>query len=97
VVRFLLAIWLAAFAAQTTDLFASVIPDGCVEETRGSAGDACPENCARCVCCARLPVFVPQLLAPVPADTGGATEPPAPLAPSTNAPPLGILHVPKAH
>jgi hypothetical protein len=97
VVRLFLAIWLAAFAAQTTDLVASVIPDNCIEESRGSSADPCPENCVRCVCCARLSVFVPQVLAPEPADTGGVTEPLPPLDPSTNALPLGILHVPKAH
>jgi hypothetical protein len=96
VVRLFLAIWLAAFAAQATDLVASVIPDDCVEETRGSSTDPCPDNCARCVCCARLPVFVPQAFAPEPVDTGNVTGLLPPLEPSTSALPLRILHVPKA-
>jgi len=94
-VRFFLAVWLAAFAVQSTDLLASIVPDGCVEDTRGSAADPCSDNCARCVCCARVPVFVPQGSASAPTDTAGVTDPLPLIDPSTNAVPRGILHVPK--
>ena len=93
--RVFLTLWLAAFAVQTTDLLATVIPDSCVEDTRGSAADPCPENCARCVCCARLPVFVPHVLAPTAADVLGVDDPLPPIERTTNPAPRGILHVPK--
>ncbi len=96
VVRLFLAVWLVAFAVQSTDLPASVVPDGCVEDTRGSAADPCPEDCARCVCCARLLGFVPHLLAAAPTDAVADAVPLPPIDPSTNAVPRGILHVPKA-
>lgn len=93
--RLFLAVWLAAFAVQSTNLIASVIPDGCVEDTRSSATDPCPDNCARCVCCARLAVFVRHVLASTPTDTVvGAIAFPL-VDPYTNAVPRGILHVPK--
>jgi hypothetical protein len=94
--RLFLVVWLVAFAGQTTGLVASVIPDECVEDTRGSAADSCPENCARCVCCARLPVFVPQVLASAAVETPAIADLLPPIDPSTNALPRGILHVPKA-
>jgi hypothetical protein len=96
VVRLFLAVWLAAFAVQSTDLLATVVPDDCVEDTRGSAGDPCPENCARCVCCARLTVFVRQALTSTPADTVVDVAPVPLIDRYTSAAPRGILHVPKA-
>ena len=94
--RLFLVVWLVAFAGQTTGLVASVIPDECVEDTRGSAADSCPEDCARCACCARLPLFVPQALISTAADVPADSELVSPIDPSTNALPRGILHVPKA-
>ena len=94
-VRFVLAIWLAVFAIQGTELLASVIPDECVEDTRGSATDPCPESCARCVCCARLPVFLPHLAAALPTDPVVTPAPLPPLGRFTSPQPRGILHVPK--
>ena len=69
VVRLFLALWLAVFAVQTTDLWAIVAPDGCTESTDASAPDDCRDGCLRCVCCARVPVFVAQT--PVPAASPG--------------------------
>ena len=96
VVRLFLAVWLAAFVVQTTDLLASIIPDDCVEDTRGSAADPCSDNCARCVCCARPPVFVPHILATPPSDVLAADDPLSPIDRVTSPAPRGILHVPKA-
>ena len=95
VVRLFLALWLAAFAVQTTDLVAAVVPDECTEDTRGSAGDPCSDDCARCVCCARLPVFVPQVVGSTPLGVLDTADPLPPVAPSTSPLPRGILHVPK--
>ena len=96
VVRLFLAVWLAAFAVQSTNLLASVIPDDCVEDTSDSAADPCSDNCARCICCARIPVFVPYVLAATPAELPVIAAPHPPLTPSTTASPRGVLHVPKA-
>ena len=95
-VRLFLAVWLVAFVVQSTDLLASIIPDDCVEDTRGSAADPCSENCARCVCCARVPVFVPQLSASAPSDTLVIANTLPPIDRPTSPTPRGILHVPKA-
>ncbi len=95
VVRLFLAVWLAAFAVQSTDLLASVIPDDCVEDTRGSGGDPCPDTCARCICCARVPVFVPQVLASAPLDALVVANILPPIDHQTSPAPRGILHVPK--
>lgn len=96
VVRLFLAVWLAAFAVQSTDLLASVLPDDCVEDTRGSGTDPCSENCARCVCCTRLPVFVPQVLVSPAREVLVDAEAIPLIAPATTAHPRGVLHVPKA-
>jgi len=88
-------VWLAAFVGQSTDLLASMIPDDCVEDTRGSGTDPCPENCARCVCCARVPVFVPQVLASAPSDAPVIADSLPPTDRQTSPAPRGILHVPK--
>ena len=95
VVRLFLAVWLVAFAAQATGLFASVLPDQCVGDTSDSAADPCPDDCARCVCCARLPIFVPQADAPGNVEAIGMADA-LPLLQSPASPaPRGILHVPK--
>jgi hypothetical protein len=96
VVRLLLTLWLAAFAVQSVELPMLLAPDGCTEETRGSASDPCPESCPRCLCCARVPAFVPQDATPVPAEpVAHALVLPA-LDPSTTPSPHGIYHVPKS-
>ena len=95
VLRVFLTVWLAAFALQTTDLLATVVPDGCVEDARGSAADPCPENCARCVCCARLPILIPQIEAPT-SDVLVSTEALPPIQRSITSIPHPIFHVPKA-
>ena len=94
-VRLFLAVWLAAFAVQSTDLLATIIPDDCVEDTRGSATDPCSENCARCVCCARVPVFVPQVLASASSDALVVADTLPSIDRQTSPAPRGILHVPK--
>ena len=96
VVRLFLVIWLAAFAVQSTELLAGVVPDDCVEETRGAA-DSCPQNCARCVCCARLPMFVAPVLTQASLDTPASAAILPPTDFSTSAFPRGVLHVPKTH
>jgi hypothetical protein len=96
VVRLFLAIWLAAFAVQSTDLLATVIPDECVEDIRGSAADPCPQDCARCVCCARVPIFVSPIVASPAADVLVATDPLRAIDALASAFPHGIFHVPKA-
>ena len=96
VARLLLAVWLAAFAVQTTDLVALVAPDECTEKVEGTATDPCADGaCTRCVCCARVPAFVPQgLLGPVVQRITRVSQLP-PLEPFTAASPQGIFHVPK--
>jgi hypothetical protein len=96
VVRLFLAVWLVAFAAQATDLIATVIPDDCVEDARGSAADPCPDECARCVCCARVPIFVPPVAAPGGGHVMRTAQIPSPIERPTDPLPRGILHVPKA-
>ena len=91
-----LSLWLAAFAIQSANLLAAVVPDECVEDTRGSSADPCSDDCARCVCCARVPVFVPQMLAPATSTTFDVAEALPPIDFSTSPEPRGILHVPKA-
>ena len=73
----------------------TVVPDGCVEDTRGSTADPCPENCARCVCCARLPIFIPQIESPASDVLVTAVSLP-PIQRSTISTPQTIFHVPKA-
>jgi hypothetical protein len=93
--RLLLALWLALFTVQSSGLVAAVSPDECVESSAGAADDVCPDDCARCVCCARVPLFVPHVLAPpareqaTPLPRVGVTDCPA------SAEPSGIFHVPK--
>ena len=93
--RLFLALWLALFAVQTSDLIAAVSPDECVESRGGAADDACPDSCARCLCCARGPVFVPHAAVPA----AGEPMVPLPVPPSsdsaTSGEPHGIFHVPK--
>ena len=95
VARLFLAAWLAAFSAQSTDILTLVAPDACTEDVQGSAADPCPEGCPRCLCCARVPAFVPQgeMAALVQLFTRADLMPP--LSPSTTPSPHGIYHVPK--
>jgi hypothetical protein len=95
VLRLFLAVWLAAFVVQSTDLLASIVPDDCVEDTRGSSTDPCQQNCARCICCARLPIFVPQVEESAPSEVLGVPDPLSPVDHVTTPAPRGILHVPK--
>jgi hypothetical protein len=95
VARLFLAVWCAAFAIQTTDVLALIAPDACTEDVQGSAVDPCPEGCPRCLCCARVPTFVPQTTTELivqPEPFAGAASP---VDPSTTASPHGIYHVPK--
>jgi hypothetical protein len=93
--RLFLVLWLALFAVQTSDLLAAVSPDECAESDAGAADDACPDDCARCVCCARAAVFVAHAVPPL----AGVPVAPLPIvAPGdrpSSADPHGILHVPK--
>jgi hypothetical protein len=95
VARLFLAVWLAAFAVQTTDVLMAVAPDSCTEDVEGTAADPCPEGCPRCVCCARVPAFVPQDAGAVPIEPVGLNAARPPLEPSTTPSPRVIYHVPK--
>ena len=95
VARLFLAVWLAAFTVQAADLLTIVAPDTCTEDVRGSAADPCADGCARCVCCARVPVFLPQGLAVALDEAIARAVPVPPLTPSTTPSPRGVLHVPK--
>ena len=92
--RVFLTLWLAAFAVQSTELLASVVPDDCVEDTRGSDGDPCQENCARCVCCARVPIFILHVELPAAAVLVKTVSLPRLERPTASFPP-SIYHVPK--
>ena len=95
VVRLFLVIWLAAFAAQATDLLALVAPDECTEETRGTAGDPCDDGCRA------LHVLRPRAglrssgFAPARTDVSARLVMLPPTAPSAAPIPRGIFHVPK--
>jgi hypothetical protein len=95
VTRLFLALWLAAFAVQMTDILPVVVPDGCSEETRGSTNDPCRDACPRCLCCARVPIFVPQV-AQAASTPVGAIVPMPPVRDRVLPPlPHAIFHVPK--
>ena len=95
VARCLFVAWLAVFTLQTADVFALVLPDGCVEALEGpQTSDTCQDNCARCVCCARA------LLTPIVPDTSPADEVHETSALQLvvhvrSAHPLGIFHPPE--
>jgi hypothetical protein len=95
VVRVCIVLWLAVFTIQSADLLTIVAPDSCTEEVQGSAADPCSDGCARCVCCARVPVFIPRA---VPLVAEGEVARPEPVLPGdapTDPTPRGIFHVPK--
>ena len=93
-VRLFLALWLAVFAVQTTELLTVVAPDGCTESS-GGAADACRDGCLRCVCCARVSVFVTQSPAP-PTSPGLAVTLASTRVRSVADPgPRAVFHVPK--
>ena len=87
--------WLAAFTLQAADVLALVVPDTCTAETAGSANDPCPDACPRCLCCARVTVFISSLVESAATEVAGSARFPVPLEPSTTASPLGIFHIPK--
>jgi hypothetical protein len=93
--RIFLALWLALFAVQASDLVAACAPDDCVEQSEEAAGDNCPDDCARCVCCARVPVFVPHPVDNAPSEARAGLAGPAVIDAVTSAEPRGILHVPR--
>jgi hypothetical protein len=94
VARLFLAVWLAAFALQSANVLALVVPDDCTEEVSGTEADPCPDACPRCFCCARGPAFVPQV-APASVPQVVLHGPTPFLAPATTPSPHGIYHVPK--
>ena len=95
-VRLFLALWLAVFTVQTTDLLTVVAPDGCTESTDASAPDDCRDGCLRCVCCARLPVFVPQTPVPIAVSAFVIDDPLVRVRSVADPGPRAIYHVPKA-
>jgi len=95
VARLLLACWLSVFTLQTSDLIALVACDDCTEETRGAADDPCPQNCARCVCCAQRAPVVTVALVDGLQNLAGTPLHLAALGAALNPPPQRILHVPK--
>jgi hypothetical protein len=95
VVRVFLAVWLAAFAIQTTDLLTLVAPDTCTEAIQGSAQDPCPEGCPRCLCCARVPAFEPQAAGEAPVEAVSRASIVPPRLPATTPSPHRVFHVPR--
>ena len=94
--RTVLALWLALFAVQSSDLLAVVAPDGCVEDARGSIPDPCPDRCAHCVCCARVPTLLPSAVPVVSIAPGTEIAVPPFVASRSTAEPGRVFHVPKA-
>lgn len=94
--RLFLAIWLGVFTLESGGVLAALIPDECVEllDSRGT-DDACPDTCPRCVCCMRLAVVVSPALAGSATADAAWTDWLAPVSPSSDPSPRGILHVPK--
>lgn len=96
VTRFVLAVWLALFAVQSSDIVMVLAPDDCVEDTRGTSSDACGDDCARCVCCHRVPSLIASLtVAPTITQVVDFADRPLDRHPPS-AEPNRILHVPKA-
>jgi hypothetical protein len=95
-VRLFIALWLAVVSIQSTDLLALIAPDSCADAGTGVGGadDPCEGDCARCVCCTRVPTRMPVVTVwdPAPSSAG---VPPTLIDLSSNAAPRGILHVPK--
>ena len=96
VARLFLAVWLAAFAVQTTDLLALVAPDECTEDVQGSAADPCPDGVRA------VRVLRPSAGLRATGHHGPRRPTPQPrlsllppLDPFTAASPQGIFHVPK--
>jgi hypothetical protein len=88
-------VWLAAFAVQSADVLALVADDACAADVSGTESDPCPDGCSRCLCCARVPVFVPQI-APGSVVQQAARLSPIPfVGPTTTPSPHGVYHVPK--
>ena len=92
--RLFLALWLAVFAVQTTELLTVVAPDSCTESS-GSATDACRDGCLRCVCCARVSVFLTQGHAPGAAPGLAVTPASTRVRPVADPGRRAIFHVPK--
>jgi hypothetical protein len=95
-VRLFLALWLAVFAVQSTELLTVVAPDECTENSSTSAGDACRDGCLRCICCARVPVFVTQVSTGSAAPAVAVTEAIMRARAVADPTPRAIYHVPKA-
>ncbi len=95
-VRLFLALWLAVFTVQATDLLAVVAPDRCAESTDASAPDDCRDGCLRCICCARVPVFVAQNPAPATSPGFVIAEAIVPERPIADPASRAIYHVPRA-
>ena len=95
VVRLCLALWLAVFTIQSSDLLMIVAPDSCTEATSGSPTDPCDDACPRCVCCARVPVFIPAVVPVAVAVNGTDAAAFPPIEPSSTPSPHRIYHVPK--
>jgi hypothetical protein len=95
-VRLFLVLWLAVFAVQATELLTVVAPDGCTENASTSAGDACRDGCLRCICCARVPVFVTQGSTSAAAPGIAVTEAIVRARAVADPTPRAIYHVPKA-
>lgn len=93
--RLFLALWLAVFAVQTTDLVALVAPDECTERSGASAPDDCRDGCLRCVCCARVPVFEAHSKLPAGTPAPTITNAVMRIRPVPDPGPRAIYHVPK--
>jgi hypothetical protein len=95
VAKVFLAVWIALFSMQASELLAAVVPDDCVEDIRGSDADPCPDPCPRCVCCARIPLAIAQIPAAPPLAVVAAPLVIRAADRVASADPHGILHVPK--
>ena len=92
-VRLFLAFWLVAFGAQSTGVFAMVAPDACVEDAGAAGDDNCPDTCARCACCARMPVNIAPLRVAAPNHARPVRV--TTTDHLTSGVPRGVLHIPK--
>jgi hypothetical protein len=85
---------------QSAELLALIAPDDCAEllvpgEREGDEGDDCPQECARCVCCARRAASLLRSAPLEPAMTPGVDDTPAYLSWTSIGPPRDIFHVPR--
>ena len=85
-------------AVQSTQLIAFIAPDDCLELSSGGnqgEDDDCPTQCARCLCCARRPLPVPEASVHAPDAQMAPSTVPVDLLVQSSGSPQDVFHVPR--